>query len=326
MSTAPALSSPAAKKRRTSVTQLSSGLENVMGSTADKTRAYIAKGLEGEANDELASLIADMLRDGDLHNALERRKKTSQVRLVGALVPVSKRGKSCWKQLGRRFDRTCIEFCIGKELFDKDESSLKLMSASRASQPKLFALNQAAATELPKDHKPSEYENALLHIAGIRYKEMGKRLAGISKDNMHAYVHFSWEASEKRTIRTKALGGVTITVPFSDAELDEQTDWKVSFAWSLKEASFGSLAAGNNRTILPLLVKQHPMVPIIDEDLKFEMPQATNHFELSAASSSSVAASAGAPSNVIVAAATPGLVADAGIVAVQRDAPPPLES
>ena len=64
------------KRRKIAKSQQATGADNLLSSAADKSRTYILKSLEGESRDDLAGLIADMIRDGDLDKALERTKKT----------------------------------------------------------------------------------------------------------------------------------------------------------------------------------------------------------------------------------------------------------
>ena len=54
-----------AKRRKVGKGQVASGVGCLVESSALKNRVYISKQLEGQDKDDLASMIADMLRDGD---------------------------------------------------------------------------------------------------------------------------------------------------------------------------------------------------------------------------------------------------------------------
>ena len=140
-----------------------------------RRRDYISNALDGAANDDLAGLIADMLRDGDLQRVLAQRKLAHQVRVLGPELPKSKKGTPTWKMLGRRVDRRIVDEMLGSPLFQKDENSLKLVSARRYSELVCMALSQSADTKVPSTHKHAGHEKMLMAVAMRRNSDLGNR-------------------------------------------------------------------------------------------------------------------------------------------------------
>ena len=78
--------------------------------------------LGGDENDELTSLIAGMLPDGDLQRALAREKEVLITRSFWPALPNNERGATTWKMLGRRLNRACLDAWVGNPLVAKDEA------------------------------------------------------------------------------------------------------------------------------------------------------------------------------------------------------------
>jgi hypothetical protein len=269
----------AEKRRRVSRAQTETGADNLLNSASDKSRAYIQKTLEGVEADELASLIADMLRDGDLHRALERKRKSSTIRALGPVLVVNRKGGTCWKMMGRRFDRELVEMMIGGSLYGKDVASLKLVSSKRYSQLVAFALNQLPTTQVPSSHSCAQYEAPLKAVAMLRYVAMGSRLQSLCKDNVQSMAYFSWDPAHPEKISCPVMK-IAIALPFSAEELEEHADWEVVEGWSLKEAHFQSKSGGRSQAILPLVRKQHPLLALEDEEASFEFPDGADAFQM----------------------------------------------
>jgi hypothetical protein len=306
------------KRRKTSIHQCHTAADNLLTSASDKSRTYIVHSLQGEENDELASLIADMLRDGDLNKALDRKRMSGKMRALGPLLPVNKKGQTTWKMLGRRFDRELVELLVGKSLFGKDESSLKLISGQRYNQLVCFAMHQHPDTEIPCSHSHAQHENPLKAVCLLRYEAMGKRLVGLTKHTIQQLGHFLWKASSPLQLSTPVLG-VAVKIPMTMAEYGEADDWKVQDSWNLKTSMFVSEKAGRVQRVLPLLTKQHQQLNIVDEGLSFEYAKAADHFNVVTTSPDFVNPEAASPSK-----ASPDELAAAGVLPIAVFVPPPL--
>ena len=308
------------KRRKITKSQQATGADNLLSSAADKSRTYILKSLEGESRDDLAGLIADMIRDGDLDKALERKKKNSTIRALGPQLPMNKKGQTMWKMLGRRFDREVVEMIMEKTLFEKDEASLKLVSAKRFNEIICMALHQSPDSQVPTAHKYSQFENPLKAACLLRARQVGPRLTSLTKENINDLAYFYWSVDKPLEITSEWLQCV-VKLPWPAQEMKEHADWLIIDGWSLKKATFQSESAGRSQKILPLLAKQHPSIHVPDEEAVFEFAQAADGFNVPAAST---AMFGGGSSSSSTAAATPEEVISApGVVATPVPPPPP---
>jgi hypothetical protein len=274
------------KKRKTSKSQVESGVGNLLDSTGHKSRAYIVKCLEAEGTDDLASLIADMLRDGDLHVALSKRKNKTSAKFLGPVLPIAKKNKTTWKMLGRRVDRLLVDAFLGRELFEKDEASLKVISGIRYQQLVSMALNQSIDNQIPTEHTSSRHENPLVAVSLLRYRGCGERLSSLTKENAKALAYFYWASTDKKHVFSLWLD-LKVVLPIPEDEIAQFNDWVIESGWSIKKAKFSSKTAGRSQFIYPLIAQQFPGRNIMDEELPFEYPQGALRFGPSSTSSAS---------------------------------------
>ena len=269
------------KKRKTTVTQLHTGVDNRLASSSGNTRTYINNMLGGDVNDDLASLVAEMLRDGDLQLALERKKTASVTKLLGRMIPMNKKGSTRWKMLGRRFDRTIVDNMAGAPLFTSDDASLKFANAKRYSHIVGMALNQAEGTEVPHSHDCARFEQPLVCVCMVRYKDCGERLKGITKESLLTLAYFYYAPGTNKMVTAPWFLTVDqfIELPITNQELITFDDFVLENTHSIKQARVHSVKGGRIYYILPLLKAQYPAVVIIDEDEPFQYPNAAARFK-----------------------------------------------
>ena len=317
----------ASKRRKTSSAQVVMGAMNLVDSSAQKNRTYIAQQLEGEEKDELASMVADMLRDGDLEKALQAKKMQATARVLGPKLPKTKKGKTFFKMLGRRWDRQAVDAFLGSPLADQKVSTLKELPGPRYQQLVGMALNQDPENEVPMKHRHAAYEGPLIAVCLCQYKALGERLQGLTLKTAQTIAHFYWSKDKPHVITAQWLNvGEGIRIPIPKEEIEEHNDWEIVHAYSLQKAFFRSKVAGRSQLILPLVKKQCPQLEIPDETLPFEFPKGANHFDESLPTPSAPSTTTASHEASSIAVASPQEVAAAGeqseLVDVEEVPPP----
>ena len=278
--------------RKRSRASLEGAVDNLLDGGINKTIEFVTNELKSRPH-EVASFLANMLRDGEIEEALERKKAKAAV--LGDLVPLRKGGTKL-KHMGRRFDKEMIEELVGKAAWsDEHVEILRPVKAPQMCAILGVALQQHGETLVPTTHAYAKYEGPLKAVLRERGEAMQNRLRGKTAQQMVDLAHFVLvEGGEVEPRVDMPFHGKSLVFPFTDQQINRGRPWKIEHGTSLELGALVS-SKGDRKHLKDLFSECFPHEGYPDETTTFESANAAIQYVDQLGPDCSGCAVAGAP-------------------------------
>ncbi|CAK0835880.1 unnamed protein product [Prorocentrum cordatum] len=297
-----------AKKPRTR--QVSAGVDNLLSNSVEADKKYVAAQLD--LNEEIAPVIASMIRDGEILRALERRKTQALSTQVGVkLGPRVKKFRNFSPRMWKSLLASLLDLETLDDFFPTNYQGEQMTDKQVAALCK-FGLRVTDDTDVPKDYDARGYEGPLFCILKCRYNAVGRPLEDINHTNWDTWGWFSTHPDDITKVRCAFLPDVAISLGYTTEFLQTKTALKIIKNDTLDLATLVDEPSGFTQNLKKVLDAHDSNHGFSQTSDPFEYPDGASQFRgvversdgFSGPASPSTPASAG-PSGAAAAAVSP---------------------
>ena len=309
------------KKRRTSSRLVEVGVDRMLDSGLESDLKYINSELAEKP--EFAAEVARIIRDGELEKALARRQAAALQAQLGPKLHL--RCKS-FNGLGKKYLRSLINAwklpdVLVPDNYEGEEPDVDIMRRKVC-----FALQVCSDVNIPENYTCKGYEGPLALVLTEQYQVKGRRLHGLTMDNISTYGWWAQDSGEPCKLNCAILG-ITVILNLSAAQVSEYTDWTLIDNEFFYLVRLVSEEGGHSILVSALVKRQHLGMTLLVDDQPFEFPEAAVAFAQLASQRGLVSASprGARPGTSAATASSSPVAAPAGLggaLAIASMAPP----
>ena len=264
------------KQKRPRIRAVAAGVDNLLNNSVEADKKYVAAELD--KNEEIAPLLASMIRDGEIARALERRKTQALTTQVGVkLGPRVKKFRNFSPRMWKELLANLLELETLDDFYPEGFQGEKLTDKQVASFCK-FGLLTTDDADVPKDYDASGYEGPLFVVLHCRYVACGCLLAGLNHTNIMDFGWFAMLAEDISKFKCPMLPDLAIPTGYTAEFLQAKTELKIINNHQLDLATLVDEPSGftqNLKKCLDAYKHDHGLVQTSDS---FEYPDAASQF------------------------------------------------
>ena len=173
----------AKRQSKSALTKTQTGFENLGAATEDKDLEWLVGWLKDPVRKGMTSFLCSAARNGFLEQAFEKKSAQSNVPEVLGRRIVSRPGLK-WRALGARESAWILARLLENDLIEGWFTGPGRLDGEIARKGLRNVLGVEESTNLPGGHEHACYEYPFLWLCVQRWKELGCRGRGVTKENI----------------------------------------------------------------------------------------------------------------------------------------------